>query len=79
MAEEADSEYTDTIEVHGREFQRYSYENGIYYVPVDEVSYLFSLVCFVSCCPALIASLHPCRVMECERSPAVISGGREQA
>jgi hypothetical protein len=38
MSEGASTEYYDVVEVHERTFQSYSIQNGIYHVPVDEVS-----------------------------------------
>ena len=34
---ELDSEYERTLSIFGREFQKYSVEHSIYFVPVDEV------------------------------------------
>lgn len=39
MSEEADDVYYDRREIHSREFQAYSVEQRIYYVPIDEVRY----------------------------------------
>ncbi|KAF2433501.1 hypothetical protein EJ08DRAFT_628691 [Tothia fuscella] len=36
MTESATPTYLETIEIHGRDFQKHSIENGVYYVPVDE-------------------------------------------
>jgi len=33
----ADQEFFDTVTHHGREYQKYSIENGVYFCPVDEV------------------------------------------
>jgi hypothetical protein len=38
MAEDAETDYDETVEIHGRDFQRYSIENKIYGIPVDIVS-----------------------------------------
>lgn len=44
MSEDADVDYYETVEVHGRDFQQYSVDNEVYLVPVDLVS---ALVCFI--------------------------------
>ncbi|KIW06128.1 uncharacterized protein PV09_03293 [Verruconis gallopava] len=36
MAEDPDAEFYETIEIHNRQFQRYSIEKQIYFVPVDD-------------------------------------------
>lgn len=50
MAEDADTDYYETVEIHEREFQRYSIENAVYFVPVDIVS---STPCHLSTCAVL--------------------------
>jgi hypothetical protein len=32
-----DEELLETVVRHGREYQRYAVENGIYFAPIDEV------------------------------------------
>jgi hypothetical protein len=40
MAEDGDTDYYETVEIHERDFQRYSIENKLYFVPIDIVSTL---------------------------------------
>jgi hypothetical protein len=35
---EVDSQYKDTLTIHGREFQKYSIDHSIHFMPVDEAS-----------------------------------------
>ena len=39
-----DGQYVRLTTIHGRDFQRYSIDNSIHMVPVDEVSYRLDLV-----------------------------------
>lgn len=45
---ELDREFLDTVTVHGREYQKYSINNRIYFDPVDEVRERSGLVT-ISC------------------------------
>jgi len=45
MTDPVSDEYLElVVDIHGRQFQRYSIENGIYHIPVDEVSHHLVLV-----------------------------------
>lgn len=32
-----DQEYFDVVSYHGREYQKYCLDNGVYFCPIDEV------------------------------------------
>lgn len=44
MSEQADPEYYELTDVWDRSYQSYSLRNGIYMIPVDEVSLMFCSV-----------------------------------
>lgn len=41
-----DDTFTETVEYHGRTFQKYALANKVYFSPVDEVSYTETLACW---------------------------------
>lgn len=61
MSESVSEEYKEIVELHDREFQKFSIDNQIYCVPVDEVSaaYSFDPRKWGAACGFLVSSRGP--------------------
>ena len=54
MTDAVSDEYLElVVDIHDRQFQKYSIENSIYHIPVDEVRRHFRPAC---CCSRLFSS-----------------------